>query len=60
MRVLPGSFQAPYSTGDGGRSLREEALNSGQGWEARPAHGCPVYGRRVGMCRHVAEAHPDL
>ena len=49
-----------FHFGDGGRNLREVALNSGQGWEACPAERCEVYGRGVGMRRHIAEAHPDL
>jgi hypothetical protein len=48
-----------FHFGAGGRNLREAALASGQGWEACPVEGCEVYGRGIGMRRHIAEAHPD-
>src|SRR4051812_11114270 len=49
-----------YHFGPGGRNLRDAALDSGQGWKACPAPECEVYGRGIGMRRHVAEAHPEI
>ena len=49
-----------FHFGPGGRNLRDAALASGRGWVECPAEGCEVYGRGIGMRRHVAEAHPDL
>jgi hypothetical protein len=49
-----------FHFGPGGGNLREAALDSGQGWESCPVAGCEVYGRGIGMRRHVAEAHPDV
>jgi hypothetical protein len=47
-----------FHFGPGGRNLREAALDSGQGWEACPYENCEVYGRGIGIRRHIAEAHP--
>jgi hypothetical protein len=46
-----------YHFGPDGLDLREAALASGKGWEACTEPGCRVYGRGIGLRRHIAEAH---
>lgn len=58
--IIDRLVDAGFHFGPGGRDLREAALASGQGWEECPVPGCEVYGRGVGMRRHVAEAHPEI
>jgi hypothetical protein len=57
--IIDRLVQAGYHFGPEGRNLRDDALNSGEGWEACPIQGCEVYGRGIGMRKHVAEAHSE-
>lgn len=57
--IIDRLLAAGYHFGPDGLNLRDAALASGDGWETCSVTGCDVYGRGIGMRRHIAEAHPD-